>query len=139
MSHTLPSGRKPYLPGGWRYDGATQDWALDATGQVRGVHWLDEGVALALTAAAGSIPSSPGTGNRIKERLRYLGGENVKATVEACVFEAQPIARYIANGWMLISRVEVESEGSRLRYAVHYRNLLETSARQSEQRFVWYT
>lgn len=135
----LPSGREPYLPGGWRYDGQTRDYALNSTGQVRGVHWIDEGMALALSVDRGSIKASPLTGNRIRELLPYLGGENDLATVEACVQDAQPLKRYVEANQVTIDRVEIHESGTRLAFAVFYRNLLENSERNNLKRLVWYT
>lgn len=136
---TLPSGRKPYLPGGLRYDGATKDFALNTDGQFRGVHWVDEGMAIAVLVDAGSIKSSPNTGNRVREKLAYLGGANELATVQSILMAAQPLARYVEQGWVTVTRIEAESTGARLAYAVYYRNELEKSSRfDTEKKLVWY-
>jgi hypothetical protein len=139
MTSPLPSGRRPYLPGGWRYNATTRDWDLDDYGQIRGVHWVDEGMALAISVDAGTIQSSPDTGNRIREKLKYLGGANDAAIVEACIMEAQPLRRYVDAGQATVTRIVVEEKGPRLAFAVYYRNNLERSTRNNEKRLVWYT
>lgn len=140
MTAALPSGRRPYLPAGLRYDGKTQDWQLDANGQFRGVHWIDEGMALSVLVDAGSIKCSPNTGNRIREKLQYLGTQADAAIVESLIMVAQPLARYVEQGWVTVTRVQSEMVGSRLAYAVYYRNELEKNTRfDPEKKLLWYT
>jgi hypothetical protein len=140
MTAPLPSGRRPYLPGGKRYDGATRDWSVDADGQIRGVHWVDAGMALSLVDA-GSIPSSSTTGNKIREKLPYLGGSDMSATVEAWMMAAQPLARYLAAGYITVPVIRSETQNSRLVYTVTYKNLLDKMPRDgsSLRTLVWYT
>lgn len=140
MTVVRPSGRRPYLAAGVHYDGATKDLALNADGQVAGVHPVDSGMAMALCVRAGSCKSVPTMGNRLHE-IKYLGSASLAEDVRSAVMSAVPLARYVAEGKAVVTRVEHRERPSGLEVSVSYVNLVTADPRNmmaNEKRLEWY-
>lgn len=91
------------------YDPATRWVLLNPDGSVASMDPVDQEVTLALTNEAGSIPSSPTTGNRYRQRLsRQAQGKKLSiATDETQNALAAPLAR----GDVVILSVNVVTTG----------------------------
>ena len=140
MPTTIPSGRRPYMAGGVRYDGATKDLVLNADGQISGVHPVDEGMALSLCVEKGSCPASPSMGNTLR-KIRYLGSPTLAEDVRSAVMSAFPLSRLVADGKAKVNRIEHRVRASGLEVTVSYVNLLTADPRNitlNEQRLEWY-
>lgn len=106
-----------------RYEGSIRDWQLDpATGGYRRVTPAEQGVALSLMVAQGSITSSPQTGHTLNE-IVYLGGPDVEADATDRVKRSNPLARLVADGQVEIKRVAVDTSGTQLRVALYFVDL----------------
>lgn len=141
MNPILPSGRRPNLPAGRYYDGATADWKLDAYGQVAGTHPADEGMAMSILVTRGECKSSPTTGNTLRS-IQYLGGKDLGALVEAAVLDANPLQRLVSSGDVTITSIYYEIIDSRLVVSVKYvNNRVATESRLTtshEKTLTWY-
>jgi hypothetical protein len=106
-----------------RYEAKVRDWELDpATGGYRRVTPAEQGVALSLMVAQGSITASPATGHTLNEIL-YLGGADVEADATDRMKRANPLARLVADGQVEIKRVAVDTSGTQLRVALYFVDL----------------
>ncbi len=133
-----PAGHDPIVtaeavaraaPPALRYEGTTQDWALDSLGRFRKVHPVDQGMALGMMVRQGSLKSSPDTGNRLFS-IGYLQAKNLRTRVEALVRTANPIARLVADGSATLKAIEISTAGGRLIVACLYsNNVLKTEER----------
>lgn len=115
-----PSNR--VSPTAIRYEGATKDFALDAVGNYRFVHPVDQAVALGMMARQGQLKSSPTVGNTL-DKITYLTGPNLQSNVENRVRTANPIAALLADGSISIDKIVTSTDGGRLVAILYYRNL----------------
>lgn len=137
----LPSGRRPNTPGGLYYDGETKDFKRDSYGQLRSIHYVDEGMAMSLCVEKGSIKSASDTGNALRT-IKYLGTPTLADEVKAMVLSAQPLARLVSEGKALVTAIDVQTSGSTMCVSVYYVNLLTADPRNlksHERRLEWYT
>lgn len=128
-----PAGADPTQPGGsvsintpsaMRYEGASRDWAKDASGQYRRVHWVEQAFVLGCLIRKGAIKSRPEVGNSLFE-IKYLGGISLAAEVNDRIRTAVPIASLLAEGAASIDRIEhSHNPQGQLRVAVYFRNLV---------------
>jgi len=109
---SVPSGpRKAFVPASPYYDGRARDWQVDADGRHVSAHPIDSGVQLAMFLQKGELRSSPTTGNDLLQ-IQDLTGPRRQSEAERIVREAQPIARYLAEGAVTITRIDSEYRSS---------------------------
>ena len=121
---TIPFGpREAFVPAAPYYDGRAQDWKVDADGRQVSAHPIDSGVQLAMFVQKGEIRSSPSTGNNLL-KISDLTGDRRQSEVERIVRESQPIARYLADGSITLTRIDSEyrSGTGALLVEIWYRN-----------------
>lgn len=120
-----PTPRVPTVqPAALRYEGATSDWVYGSDGRLRRVHPVDQGMALGLLVAQGSLRSSPDTGSTLRS-IRYLNPNGLQARIEDAVRKANPIARYLADGSVTILSINYQVLPQRGLYVeCYYRNNL---------------
>jgi hypothetical protein len=120
---TVGSSSRSLKPAAIRYEGSVRDWQLDpTTGGYRRVTPAEQGVALSLMVAQGSITSSPLTGHTLGE-IVYLGGPDVEADATDRVRRANPLARLVADGQVEIKRIAVDATGNQLKVALYFVDL----------------
>lgn len=105
-------------PVAMRYDGATRDWLVE-NGIYRSVHPVDQGVALSMCVRQGDLTSSPTTGNLL-HKIDDLSSKDLKSKLEDTVKRSNPLARYLADGSVVIERIEYSAPP--LKVALFYRN-----------------
>jgi len=105
-----------------RYEGASKDFALDAAGNYRRVHPVDQAVAIGMMVRQGQLKSSPTIGNTL-DQITYLTGPNLKSNVENRVRTANPIAALLASGSISIDHIDHNTTGGKLVAVLYYRNL----------------
>jgi hypothetical protein len=123
---SIPSGpRGAFVPASPTYDGATGDFATDENGRRVSVHPVDFGVQMSMFVQQGELPNAPEIGNTLLQ-CRELGTSRQKSEVEGIIRRSNPIASYLANGSITITRIDQElrvSTGALL-VAIHYTNNL---------------
>jgi hypothetical protein len=136
----LPSGRRPSKPAGLHYDGKTRDFTVNSSGQLNGVHPVDEGMAMSIMVPRGSIKAAPNTGNDL-HKIEYLGTPNLDEQVRACVYNAQPLKRFLEEDKIEIRTIVSTVKDSRLSVSISYVNKLDSDARSAtshDKTLEWY-
>lgn len=119
---------KPRTPTATKFDGRTKDYPLDAAGHWEAIHPVDQGVALAHMVRQGTIKSAPTVGHTLRE-ITHLGKPDLKADVTDRIRRAVPLAALLADGSVVIDRIDVETSGGRLLEATYYRNMKQDPTR----------
>lgn len=117
----LPSGRHPYAAVPY-YDGHARDTVRDQYGSVRGVHPVDQGMAMALLVRRGECKSDPTAGNTLHE-VADLSGDDLESQIRSHVESAQPLARLVSEGKSRIERIDHQVAKGKLAVYVYYKNL----------------
>jgi len=114
---------RPALPLAMRFDGASGDWLLDDNGEYVLDHPADQGVALALCIRRGAIKTARAVGNTL-HKITNLSSKTLPGAVENAVRTAVPLASYLADGSVVIRKIdhEVRPHGG-LAVRVYYVNV----------------
>lgn len=117
--------RKQSAPASPKYDGLTQDLAVDANGRHSSLHPVDYGVQMGMFVQVGELLANPEIGNTLLQSTE-LGTVRQQAETERIVRAANPIAGYIANGSITVKRIEsgFSTQTGALLVALYYRNNL---------------
>jgi hypothetical protein len=116
------------------YDGAARDYLLDAQGNYRTVHFVDQKVALALVIREGDVAGVPTLGSRLA-LLKRGSRTRLQAAAEDAVRLA--LAQMLADGEVELGRVDVASPArGKLLVTVYYKNLLLIDETQRQVRSV---
>jgi hypothetical protein len=105
-----------------RFDGATQDFPLDANGRYLSIHPVDQQVALALLIGLGTLPSVPTVGAAFRQITRITNATETQAANMA----RAALAKLVAAKEVQIVTIDVEvrlPQGS-TSIAVTYLNLV---------------
>jgi len=109
-------------PTAQEFDGATRDFPLEADGNFRALHPVDQGVALSMCIRKRSIPSAPDVGNTIHE-ITDLASSRLEAQIQSRVDSAFPLSTFLADGSVSILRLDWERrERGGISVALTYRN-----------------
>lgn len=105
------------------YDGQKHDFATDENGRVVSIHYVDSGVQMALFVQKGELPNAIDVGNELL-KCQELGTDRQHAEVERIIRDANPIARYLADGDIDFQQVvdEYKHETGALLVGFYYRN-----------------
>lgn len=112
-----------------RYEGVVSDWVIHSgTGAYQAVTPVEQGVVLSLCIRQGHIKSSPSTGNTLHE-IEYLDSATLAADIEDRVRRSNPLARYLAEGQVEVSRIEHERGAHGFKVAVYFKDLTADKSR----------
>lgn len=121
----IPAPTSPNLPGqapvALRFDGATQDYLLDANGYYLGIDPVDQMVALALIPRQGTLGSVPELGATFW-KIKRLGPSTVTDATNAA---NAALASLVQSGQIAVLSIQVQvvRKPGRLLIAVTYKNL----------------
>jgi hypothetical protein len=104
------------------YDGARRDYVLDANGQYKTLHWVDQKVALALVIEERDVSAVPTLGSRLRSLTR---GSRLKLQTGAEDAVRLALSQMIDAREIELVRVDVQMPArGKLLVTVFYVNLL---------------